>query len=208
MSKTFFVVFEDGETLEIDDVIEFGDEQTLEIQQIAAKYTKPNLRGAEKGEDLSYLNDGQKEEIILIKNDLVGDKSFRELLDKKIVVITDHSKDQLLLREGSNDTSHLISMVNRIVQTDTVLKAQYKGYTELTYTTAKVADPSHYKLAISFKKGNRGNRYIKSITVAFRNAPTKQMTSKITLSKKQENGIQDLYKKLLEEQKKQEGQNN
>ena len=70
---------------------------------------------------------------------------------EKKILIAIHSNIRILERLGSDELPVVISLIDRIINTDTVVKAQFKGHPTLSYTMAKSNDPDHYRLPISFE---------------------------------------------------------
>lgn len=163
---SFLVRFRDGEQLVMNDIITFDDKQIAELQSVAFRYTKFEIRKIEKyGVDLSYLNEQQKQVIINTKNCIVQGKSNSELLDDDIVQVSLHSVERSLKRLHSNSQAQIINLVEKLKEVDVVLKGQFKGYPSLSYTTMKQGDSDSFKLPISFVRNKQSAQAIKIITV-------------------------------------------
>ncbi|GGH76468.1 hypothetical protein JOD43_002058 [Pullulanibacillus pueri] len=201
MAKRFLVKFRDGKRIRIDDVISFEARQISEIQNIASNHTKEELKSEPEGKDLSYLTKQQKQTVINFKNRLVAGKTSEELRKQKIVSVTLHFTERTLEREGSNQLPIIIGLIDKIVAVDSVLKAQFKGYSTLSYTTAIQNDPDHYKLPITFKL-YRDRRQVRMITIAFRGAPPKNLTQNIIQDSAMNERMVEFKRKLLEQSRK------
>ena len=163
---SFLVRFRDNEKLVMNDIITFDNKQIAELQSVASRYTKFEIRKIEKhGRGLSYLNEQQKQVIINTKNRIVQGKSNSELLDDDIVQVSLHSAERSLKRLHSNSQAQIINLVEKLKEVDVVLKGQFKGYPSLSYTTMKQGDLDSFKLPISFVKNKQSAQAIKIITV-------------------------------------------
>lgn len=179
MSK-FLVLFSDGEKLIIKDIINFEQAQIYEIKGIAADFTKFQLRKVEKyGKDITYLTELQKQVVLNTKNRIVSGKTSAKLLDEEIIQVTLHTNERSLKRIGSDNQTTIISLVDKVKRTDIVVKAQFKGYSALSYTMMENNDPAEFKLPISFVWGFNKRRRIKMITVAPQNTEIEVMETSI-----------------------------
>lgn len=170
--------FKNGKELEFHDILSLEDKQIYEVLDLVAKHTIKQLRDYEsKGLDLSYLTAAQKNTVIVSKNRVVFGRSPDELRRQKKVLVTLHSQERILERIGSNELATILDIIQRIIDTNIVLKAQFKGYSSLSYTLTKSGDQA-YKLPISFK-WVKGKRQILSVTVTHRDAHPSEMTHKI-----------------------------
>ncbi|HBI05157.1 MAG TPA: hypothetical protein DDY49_14140 [Paenibacillaceae bacterium] len=160
MSRSFKVKFRDGKTLIISDIIKFEERQQEEIKAIAVDYTKANLcKYEEEGIDLSYLSEIQKETILNKKNRIVSGKTPDELQKKKIITMSLHSLKQMYERIGSNELTVILSLIDRIIHSDFVLKAQFKGYPTLSYTLMEKNDPDKFKFPVFFSRKIKNQNY-------------------------------------------------
>lgn len=194
------VKFRDGETLFISDIIEFEEKQQDEIKAIALDYTKVQLRKYEQeGKNLSYLTNDQKEVVLYTKNLILFGKTANQLSKEKIVVVSIHSLERLYERLGSDELSIIIDIIDRIFHTDFVLKAQFKGYSKLSYTLMEKSDPDKFKLPISFFRKINGLRYIRMITLTFKNSPPKKMTTRLAQDMDLLNRMDNFKQKIKDE---------
>lgn len=169
--------FKNGKELEFHDILSLEDKQINEVLDLAAKHTIKQLRDYEsKGLDLSYLTVAQKNRVLVSKNRVVFGRSPDELRRLKKVLVTLHSQERILERIGSNELATILDIIQRIIDTNIVLKAQFKGYSSLSYTLTKSGDQA-YKLPISFK-WVKGKRQILSVTVTHRDVHPSEMTHK------------------------------
>lgn len=206
MAKTFIIAFKNNETLRINDILRFEQKQIDEITAIAIDYTKEQLRDfEEEGKDLSYLTTSQQKLVVRTKNSIVAGKTSGELKKEKIVLISLHSNHRMLERLGSDELSVIISLVDKIVDSDMVLKAQFKGHPTLTYTMAKSNDADEFKLPISFQWKAGGGRIIKMITLTFKGAPPKKLANKIVQDSDTAQRMAEFKRKLVEQSKKKTG---
>lgn len=201
MSRRFNLTFQDLEEMEFFDILSLEDQQINEVLEIASKNTKLDLQCLQdKGLDISYLTEKQKKRVITSKNRIVLSRNVEELYREKKVVFTSHSLNRLLEREGSNTQETILITIQRIIDADKVSKAQFKGYSSLSYTLTEVGDTASYKLPISFK-WVKGSRQILAVTVSHRNAPPSIMTSKIVHNKELSDGLAEYRRKLVERSK-------
>ncbi|MBS4178817.1 hypothetical protein [Lederbergia citrea] len=197
MSGSFQVKFRDGETLVISDIIEFEEKQQDEIEATAGDYTKIQLRQFNQdGKDLSYLTDEQKKIVLRTKKLTVDGKTADQLWGQKIVSVSVHSNERILERLGSDELSVIISIIDRIINTDFVIKAQFKGYPALTYTLMKSDDPEKFKFAVSFKRKNKGHYTLQIVTLTFKNSPHNKMTTRLIQDANLLNRMEDFKRKL------------
>lgn len=165
--SSFSVRFKDNERLTITDIIIFEQKQKEEVRLIASDYTKDELLNNEKyGKELSYLTDTQKLTVVGTKDLIVSGISSKELFNKDIVQVAWHFNKRAAERIGSDDYKTIISLIDCLKTTDSVLKAQFKGYPSLSYTMIKNGDPTHSKYPISFLVRRDGNHRIKMITLS------------------------------------------
>lgn len=88
-----------------------------------------------------------------------------ELYDNKVIKIALHSIDRTFQRVGSIGRATYIGLIDRVKKTDTVIKTQWKGYKQLSYTFTEKADPEEFKIALSFLLRKSGNHSIKMVTL-------------------------------------------
>lgn len=166
MPKRFTVVFKRNVRMLVNDIIDFEKDQIDEIKSIASEYEQHSLqKGKKYGIALSYITEDQKNDVLSEKRIVVGSKSSQELKNKNIVQIGDHSLKRILKRVGSTKDNVIISLINRVKTTDTVTKAQFKGFPTLSYTLIENGDPDEYIFAISFIVTRKGRRFLKMVTV-------------------------------------------
>jgi len=180
--SSFSVRFKDNESFLVKDIIIFEHPQKEEIRSIASDYTKDELRNNEsKGKTLSCLTATQKSTVVGTKNLIVSGTSSKELLNKDIVQVSWHFNKRAAERIGSDDSATIISLIDGLRTTDTVTKAQFKGYPSLSYTMVKVGDPTMSQYPISFLVRGNGNHKIRMITLAPKspNTPQGRMETRI-----------------------------
>ncbi|MGQ4668108.1 hypothetical protein ACUIJN_20215 [Metabacillus halosaccharovorans] len=206
MTRRFTITFHDSEELEFFDILRLEDKQINEVLEIASKYTKKHLQEyEEKGFDISELTVVQKERVLTSKNRIVFGRNPDELKREKKVVVSLHSQGRILERVGSKELETILDIIQKIIDSDKVLKAQYKGYSSLSYTLTKDGDRT-YKLPISFK-WVQGRRQVLSVTVANRNAPPSKMTTKIAHDDDLADRMAEYRRKLVERSQKNKGHN-
>lgn len=202
VTRRFVLKFQDFEEMEFYDILSLEDKQINEVLEIASQYTKIQLQEYEdKGIDLSYLTAIQKHRVVTSKNRIVYGRNPDELKREKKVVISLHSQGRALEREGSNELETILSIIQRIIDADKVSKAQFKGYSSLSYTLTKNGDPAFYKLPISFK-WVKGRRQILSVTIAHRDAPPSKMTAKLAHNGELADRMAEYRRKLVERSQK------
>lgn len=165
MFYTFTVKFKDGQELKIIDINNFKDSQINEISEIASQWTQSHLKAQKYGVDIGTVDETHKETVLGQKNAIVQPMSSEELYDKKIIKIATHSIKRTFQRVGTIGRTTYIGLIVRIKKTDTVIKAQWKGYPQLSYTFIEKGDPEEFKMPLSFLLRKSGNHSIKMVTV-------------------------------------------
>ena len=100
-----------------------------------------------------------------------------------------------------NELETILDIIQRIIKADKVLKAQFKGYSSLSYTLTKNGDPTFYKLPISFK-WVKGRRQVLSVAFAQRDALPSKMTTKIAHNNELADKMTEYKRKLIERSEK------
>ncbi|MGJ3222147.1 hypothetical protein [Geobacillus sp. CAMR5420] len=155
------VQFKDEKRLTIDEIIVLEKRQIEQIRKIAAEYTMEELQEFEEyGKDLEYLTDEQKQTVLDVKNSIVGGIPSEQLYKNKVVRPGRHSLKRMFERVGSDSVEIIISIIDKIKEADTVQKAQWKGFPQLSYTLRKNADPEQYKISLGFAAVNNQRRII------------------------------------------------
>jgi hypothetical protein len=165
MFYTFTVTFKDEQELDMMDFNKFDDPQIKEINGIASQYTETHIKALKYGFDIEAIEQHHKETILDRKNDIVYSLSSKELYDEKIVKISTHSIGRTFQRVGTIGRSTYIGLIDRIKKTDSVIKAQWKGYPQLSYTFIEEGDPEEFKFPLSFLLRRSGDHRIKVVTV-------------------------------------------
>ncbi|PIC67989.1 hypothetical protein CSV78_04140 [Sporosarcina sp. P16a] len=114
------------------------------------------------GIDLSDLTTAQMSRGLLFKARIIFGKTTDELYKHRKVVITMHSHERMLEKTGSNKLPKVIETIQWLTDTDSVLKAQFKGHSSLAYSLTTRRKRT-IVLPISFKFV-RGRRYLLSLT--------------------------------------------
>ncbi len=201
LAKRFSITFSDLEVMEFFDILTLEDKQINEILEIASQNTKWHFRNETKGIDISYLTATQKQRILISKDRVVYGRSIDDLRSQGKVLVTLHSQKRILERIGSNKGDIIIDIIQRIVEADKVLKAQFKGYSSLAYTLTKRGDPKYYKLPISFKWVD-GKRKILSVTVTHKNASPSTMTTRLDYDDDLVRRMEEFKRRLVERSNK------
>ena len=137
--------------------------------------------------------------MIKTKDKTFGHKTGLDLYNQKIVRVSSHSLDSLNLRLGSDSLSTIISIINKLNKANVVFKAQFKGFSTLSYTLGEANDPDAYKIPVGFIWEKGTQRIIRIITVIFRNAPTKNMSSKLSHDDETSKRMELFKQKLIEQ---------
>lgn len=208
MTRIFTVRFRDEERMTIIENIRLEPHQVDEIKEIASEYTKYDLRHIEpEGKDLSNLTQEQKDYVIRIKDRIVNGKTAEQLRKDNIIKISLHTVSRMLERIGSNQLAITISLIDKIINSDTVNKAQFKGYPQLSYTLSDTSDPEEYILPVSFKiKAGSSKGIMKLITVAYKGSPPTQMSTTIASDDEQAQRMLEFKRRLLEQSRKNENE--
>ncbi|TMN21730.1 hypothetical protein [Lentibacillus cibarius] len=188
--------------MEFYDVLSLEEKQVHEVRAIASQYIRIQLQEyKDKGFDIPYLTANQRHRVVRSKNRIVFGRNPATLKREQKIVISLHSQVRVFEREGSKELKTILNIIQRIIDADKVSKAQFKGYSSLTYTLTKDGDPTSYKLPIRFK-WVKGKRQILSVTVSFRDAPPSKMTTKIANSEELESRMAAYRKKLVDRSQK------
>lgn len=166
MFYAFTVTFKDGQELNVIDVNQFEDPQISEINTIASKSTQSYMKAQKYGEDIKTIEQKHKDAALIQKEEIVQSKSAKELYDKKIVKISIHSISRTFNRVGSIGRLTYIGLIEKIKKTDTVIKAQWKGYPHLSYTFTKDGDPEKFTFSLAFLLRETKKHKIRMVTVA------------------------------------------
>jgi hypothetical protein len=201
VTRTHTITFKDGTIITFRDVIVLTESQKKQILNIASNYTRNELLYDTKGFDLEDFTLEQQQSIILTKNEMVFNKTPKQLLERNVIAFSKHALERLLEREGSNSLKKQFKIIYKIIESDSVLKAQYKGNSSLTYTLAKNKDKEGYKIPINFKWMN-GERQILTVTITRKDAPTSQMSTKVGADQEILNRMEEFKKKLKERKRK------
>jgi len=159
------VKFKDGKELEIIDINDFEEPQINEISGIAIQWTQRRLKARKLGFDIITIDQSHKKTILDQKEAIVQPMTSEELYDNKVIKIALHSIDRTFQRVGSIGRATYIGLIDRVKKTDTVIKTQWKGYQQLSYTFAEKADPEEFKITLSFLLRKSGNHSIKMVTL-------------------------------------------
>lgn len=162
------VFFEDKEAMLITGVIEFDDKQLTQIIQISSAHTKFELNEMDNGFNLKDLTSEQKATILQEKKNIVisGKEYPQELFDKKLVYLTFHALERSFQRVQQEVANMDIYIIEKIIESNKVLKAQYKGFPQLSYTLQTKNESEKFNSSISFVIHNGIARYIRVITVS------------------------------------------
>lgn len=121
-----------------------------------------------------------------------------ELRKQKRVVVAMHSQERILERMGSNQLPGVLDTIQRIIDADFVLKAQFKGYSSLSYSLTNQKDRT-YTLPISFKTVG-GRRQILSVILISRDAEPSTMTQNVGQDDKVAEEMAALKRNLVKRQ--------
>lgn len=179
MYYTFTVKFKDGQELEVNDINNFKEPQINEISRIAIQWTQRRLKAQKNGFDILTLKENQKENVLEQKEVIVQSGTSEELYDNKIIKISLHSIERTFQRIGSIGRATYISLIDRIRQTDTIIKVQWKGYPQLSYTFAEKKEPEKFMAALSFLLRRSGNHSIKMVTIVKEVEGSERMESRL-----------------------------
>ena len=167
LSTTLIVTFKEHnqitQKIEFFDPINLSGEQQGYILDIASKYTRQELIGIEQGIDIEpKLTNSQQKAVLRLKNEIIGDYTADKLFDRDIVKLTGHSLKRLVELTGNNKRPDIIGIIQKVIDGDKVQKAQFKGYTQLSYTL--MTNDSRDKTPISFL-GNETKISVVTLTI-------------------------------------------
>lgn len=201
LSRRFGVKFQDGEVIEFFDILSLEDHQIAEINEIASAYTRHKLTNEERvGIDLSILTTAQKSRVLLSKNRIIFGRTADELYKQRKVVIAMHSQERMLERTGSNQLPKVIETIQWLADTDSVLKAQFKGYSSLSYSLT-TRRKRMIVLPISFKFVRR-RRHLLSVTLISKDAEPSKLTQSLSQDDDLTDRMAELRRKIVQQQHK------
>lgn len=170
LSNTFVIEFIDRKKITFSDVIDFEEDQEDEIKDIASRYTQTGLKMKQSGISLqNELTIDQKNVVIDLKKQVVNTNTAEQLIAMKLVKVLPHALQQLFQRQNkiAYNTEYV---VNKLVHTDQVRKALFKGYKQLSYTMYSISDPEEFEIPISFLVKRGSPTTVQIITVYFADA--------------------------------------
>lgn len=165
MCYLFEVTFRDKEVIEIEEVFEFNEDQKNQLMKIASETIKSRLNREKYGTDIILL-EYQKKVVLDLKEEILIDYSSEYLYSNQIVCFGKHPLKRILERVGSDSKATIIYVVDKLKLSDTVYKAQWKGYPQFTYTLISKEDLEKYKLTICFENLKEVNPNIRMITIS------------------------------------------
>jgi len=152
MLNKFEIEYQDGNKILFSDVIDFEEEQIEEIKDIAIENTQKELIAwTQTGIPLqNELTNAQKNEVVAFKDRVVKDKTAEQLISMKLVKVRPHALKQLFERPQKGNTLNGEYVVEKLILTDQVKKALFKGHPQLSYTMYSIFDPDQFEIPISF----------------------------------------------------------
>ncbi|MER2107662.1 MAG: hypothetical protein ABS949_12055 [Solibacillus sp.] len=197
MNKAFEIEFHDEQKILFSDVIDFEEDQIEEIKDIALTYTQKELYWKQTGIPLqNELTNDQKKVVIALKDRVVNNKNADQLIRMKLVKVLPHALRQLLERPKKGEMLNNEYVVDKLITTDRVKKALFKGYPQLSYTMYSRFDPDQFEIPISFvvKRGRPTKVLI--ITVYFAEAEDTHTVNTIGDGDKNKEVLKALYLKM------------
>lgn len=197
MTRTYSITLKDEKIVTFRDIVALKESQIKQVTDIAFKYTRDELIYDTKGFDIKDFTPRQQIGVLRAKRKIVYNKTPEQLRERKVITFSKHALERMLEREGSNSLGKQFEMIQKIIDADRVLKAQFKGNSSLTYTLTKQQDRKGYKFPISFKWVN-GKRQILTVTLTREDAPVSQMSTKLGANQDTMNKMEEFKKKLKE----------
>jgi|SRR5699024_802192 len=196
MCYSFDVRFRNNVVVHIKDINDYNDDFKNEVANIAKDYEKDELRSMKYGIDLKKANDEEFENVINFKNEIMSKNDAKNNFFKKTIRFSEHSKERVYKRLGSQSASTFINIVDIFQEMDIINKVQWKGYPQLSYTFSKENDSKEYKISASFVFEK--NKKILIITVSHinTNGVIEDMESRISDNPQNQKVLMDL-KSLL-----------
>lgn len=199
MLRRFVIKFEDDEEMVFFDILLLEEHQINEIKEIASAYTKYKLTKVEReGIDLSTLTTAQERRVLVSKNRIIYGRTADDLYKQRKVVFTMHSQEQMLERTGSNQLPKVLETIHWLIDTDIVLKAQFKGYSTLSYSLTARKN-RRILLPISFKF-SKGKRQILSVTLISKDADPSMLTQSFSQDDVLSDRMAEFRRKLVKRQ--------
>lgn len=151
LNKAFEIEFQDEQKILFSDIIDFEEDQIEEIKDIALRYTQIDLRLKQTGIPLqNELTNDQKKLVVDFKDQVVDNKTADQLIRMKLIKVLPHALRQLLERPKKGETLNDKYVVDKLILTNQVKKALFKGYPQLSYTMYSVSDPDKFEIPIGF----------------------------------------------------------
>lgn len=170
LNNTFEIYFSDKSKITFSDIIDFEEDQKREIKNIALRFTKTELKMIQTGIPLqNELTIDQKNVVVDLKKQVVNAKTAKQLIALKLVKVLPHALKQLFQRTPDGVAHNNEYLVNKLIHTDQVKKALFKGYAQLSYTMYSLSDPEEFEIPISFIV-KRKHTEVLIITVYFADA--------------------------------------
>lgn len=117
------------------------------------------------------ISDEQRTQVIAFKNGLVDGKDKRDLIKDDTIVFTQHARERIAVRvskvskDAPPSVESILLVVQLVIDSDVVEKeAEWKGFTNLTYTLYHSKYDELFKVTVSFDTIN--HEKIRVITVS------------------------------------------
>ncbi|MCD1258170.1 hypothetical protein B5M42_004865 [Paenibacillus athensensis] len=191
-----FKVYLADRVIEFQDIIELNAKQQNYIHQVSSNRTQSEWIALDKGIKIP-LDSSQQTEIISLKNSLVAGKDRRDLIRDDTIVFTQHARERIAVRVDKATEStppsvdSVLLVIQLVIDSDRVdAHAEWKGFTNLTYTLYHTEYDERFKITVSFEMINRerirvitvSNEHIVELTKSLRDNP--EMMEKLQEFKK------------------------
>lgn len=184
----------------IDDIIEFDQRQFTQLKQISSSYTQLELHSMDKGFDLAYLSNDQKKDIINKKREIVnlGNQSPQTIDEEKLIFLSKHALQRCFERVKQSVGNMDIYVIEKLIQSDRVLKGQYKGYPQMSYTLQTENETEKFNTSISFviHSDNERNIYVITVSRTEFSTPTILGTTRFTQTLEDDPRFEEILKRF------------
>lgn len=157
-------------SIQFEDIIELNSEQQNNIHELSLKRTQSEWIALEKGIKI-HMSHEQRTQVIAFKNGLIAGKNNRDLIKDDTIVFTQHAKERIAVRvskmskEAPPSAESILLVIQLVIDSDVVEKeAEWKGFTNLTYTLYHTEYDERFKVTVSFDTFN--DEKIRVITVS------------------------------------------
>ena len=144
-----------NENIIFDDVISLEREQLNSIISGSIKKTGTEWRQQEKGINILLTSD-QKNDVLDFKNQVIAGLTAQELYENDYLDVQPHARKRINYRLENHDPDvpltkeMIIKLAQAIIDAPKVVKAEWKGRPNLSYTFQSIYNNKSVKIALAF----------------------------------------------------------